>query len=160
MEETIPSNHIANKPGTSPRIRIVALVPIDKAATASNARVRRPRAAQHNVVLAVEKVGRVGRVQRHGLEPLVPGERRARPLPHAAHARLPGQRVAAGRDGLRVPRLEADVGTVKVNVQRRRGAVAIDRGGGGYQGWCFLHAVIDKMAEELREMLEINRRQK
>lgn len=80
-------------------------------------------------MLAVKEIGRVRRVQRHGLESFVPGERRACPLPHATHARLPGQRVAVGRDRLRVPRLKADVGTVKVNVQRR-GAAAVDRCGG------------------------------
>lgn len=138
-------NSIPNKAGAGPRVRVVALVPVDKAATACDARVRGPRAAEHNVVLAVEEVGRVRRVERHGLEALVARQRRARPLPDAAHARLARERIAAGRDGLRVPRLETDVGTVEVNVQRGLGgAAAIDRDS-GCERWCFLNTVVDQV---------------
>lgn len=75
----------------------------------------RPRAAQHNIMLAVEEVGRVRGIQRHGLEAVVLHQRRACPLPHAAHARLAGERAAPRRHRLRVPATEADVGAGQVD---------------------------------------------
>lgn len=76
-----------------------------------------PRTTEDDVVLLVEEVGRVQRVQRHGLEALVAAERRTRPLPDAAHLGLSSEDVAPRCHWHRVPVLEADVGIGKVEEQ-------------------------------------------
>ena len=71
-------------------------------------------------MLLVEKVGRIPRVQRHGLEAVPFPERGARPLPHASHLRLAGEPVAVCCDGHRVPLLESNVGTGQAEEERIR----------------------------------------
>lgn len=79
---------ISHKSRACPRVRIVPLIPVDEALPPSNARMCSPRAAQYNIVLLVEEIGRVSWVQRHGLETLMATEWRARPLPDTANGRL------------------------------------------------------------------------
>lgn len=77
--------------------------------------MRGPRAAQHNVVLVVEEVGRVRWVEGHGAEAGVSAERRAGPFPDTAKFGAAGEGVVAlGGDGGRVPAGEADVGAGEI----------------------------------------------
>ncbi len=84
----VRDGHIPDKPGRTPHIRIVALVPIDKALPQRDARNGCPTAAQAHVVLAVEEVCRIPWVQVHGLETLVRRQRSARPFPQPAEVGL------------------------------------------------------------------------
>lgn len=77
--------------------------------------VRGPRTAENNIVLLVEKVGRVAWVERHGLEAVPLAQRRTGPLPHAAHPALPTEPVAVGCHGDGMPVLEANIGAVEFN---------------------------------------------
>lgn len=52
----LPSQ-VLHEASSDPGIWIVALVPVDERLAASNTWVSRPRTTEHNVVLAVEKVG-------------------------------------------------------------------------------------------------------
>ena len=84
----VRDGHIPDKPGRTPHIGIIALVPVDKALPQRDAGYGCPTAAQAHVVLVVEEVGRIPWVQVHGLETLVPSERSARPLPEPAEVGL------------------------------------------------------------------------
>ena len=79
---------ISHKSRARPQVRIVPLIPVDETLPPRNTRMCRPRAAQYNIVLLVEEIGRVSWVQRHGLETLMATEWRARPLPDTANGRL------------------------------------------------------------------------
>ena len=59
---------ISDEPGSAPHIRVVTLVPVDEALPTGNARYRGPTAAEADIVLAVEKVSGVARIEVHGLE--------------------------------------------------------------------------------------------
>lgn len=142
-----PTLHIPNKPGTNPGVGILPLVPVHKALPPRNARVRRPRATQNNIVLAVEEVGRVRGVQGHGLEALVGEQGRAGPLPRAAHLTLAGEAATTVGDGDGVPVTEADVGFAEVDVQAVVvSGVAIGTPGRGLGRRCLLDAVVDEMS--------------
>lgn len=84
----------------------------------------RPGTAQDNVMLLVEKVGSVARVDGHRLKAIPPPKHGARPLPDTAHLGLPSEVTAVGRDRDGVPVLEADVGAVEIDEEAgfRRGA--------------------------------------
>lgn len=100
--------HIPDESGRTPDKGIVPLVPIDKGLSQGDARDGGPTPAQTDVVLVVEKVGRVPRVQLHGGKPLVGGEGRAGPFPEPADVGLAAEPVVAG-DGSRVEVAEGDV---------------------------------------------------
>ena len=113
--------------------------------------MRRPRAAQDDVVQAVEKVGRVARVHGHGLEAFVGGQGRGRPLPDAAEAGLACETVAVGSHGRGVPVLEAGGGRGEID---KEGSVDVgtggEVGGGGWRRGRFLDAVVDEMTAIVR----------
>ena len=66
-------------------------------------------------MLAIEKIGRVPGVKRHGLESVPPAQHAAGPFPYAAHAGLAREAVTPPRDGHGVPVAEADVCAVEVD---------------------------------------------
>lgn len=103
-----------------------------------------PRAAQHDIMLPVEEISRVSRVQLHGLKPFVAREGGTGPLPHAAHLTLADEVGASRRDGLGVPVAEADVGTGEVDEEVGPGFIDRDVG-----RWCFLYAVVDEVTEAI-----------
>jgi hypothetical protein len=70
----------ANEPCSCPRVRVVPLIPVDEGSASSDARVGGPGSAQDDVVLAIEEVTRISRVQVHGLESLELSQWRAGPF--------------------------------------------------------------------------------
>lgn len=98
--------------------------------------MRRPRTAQHDVVLLVKEVGRVARVDAHGAEPFVRPQDGAGPLPDAAELALAGEGAAVGGYGNGVPVEEAGVGVAEIGEEGR---------GGGCRWGSFLDAVVDKV---------------
>jgi hypothetical protein len=100
-----PISHldVPHQTGTNPRIPVLPLIPVHEAPPPRDPRMRRPRPAQHDVVQAVEEVGRVARVHGHRAEALPRLQRRRGPLPRAAEVRLAREAVALVGDGRRVP---------------------------------------------------------
>lgn len=101
-------SNISHQPGCCPRVRIVPLVPIDEALPSCNPRYSRPAPTEDDVVLPVEKVGRVARVQIHGLESRMWRDSCRRPLPQAAHVSLTAE-VAVSSHGSGMPVGKADI---------------------------------------------------
>jgi hypothetical protein len=146
---------VFDETSAGPRVQVIALVPVDtgrinqyihskrnaidahlQGLPTSDAWMRSPRAAKHDIVLLVKEVGyriecqskspfhlfqwkgrltSVAGVGRHSLEAVVLGKRAARPLPDAAHLTLSSQAIAVGRDRDRVPMLKAHIGTVQID---------------------------------------------
>lgn len=92
-------------------------------------------------MLSVEKVGRVRRVQRHGLESFVLKQRRTGPFPRSAEVALAREAAATSRHWLRHPVAETDIGTAEIDKE----TIFIDLGR-GRQWWCLFHAVIDQVS--------------
>lgn len=103
----------------------------------------------------------IGRVQRRGLEALVPAQRRAGPLPDAAQPGLAGRdAVAVARHSRRVPLPEPDVGAGGAEVDEETRVLLLlpllllllavlvavfDRTHGHLQRRRLLHAVVDEV---------------
>ena len=100
---------IADQSGRTPDVGVVLLVPIDKGLPQGDARDSGPTATETNIVLAVEEVGGVARVQVHGFESIVGRQRRAGPFPKTSSVALSAEAIAMGRDGRRMPVAEGDI---------------------------------------------------
>jgi len=88
-------SNISHKSGSGPRIRIVPLIPIDKALPSRYPRNSGPAASKNDVVLSIEEVGCIARVQIHGLESKMWREDCRCPLPQAAHIGLTVKLIVA-----------------------------------------------------------------
>ena len=66
-------------------------------------------------MLGVEKVGRIPRVERHGLEAFVRCEWRAGPLPEPSRVALAPEAVPIASDRRRMPAFEADIMTLEAD---------------------------------------------
>jgi len=108
------SLNVPDQSGGAPHIGIVSLIPIDKALPSSNSWDCGPAAAQADVVLAVEEVGCVARVEAHWLEAWEGRERSACPFPKAAYLALTARLgQVSHRCGMPVP--EANIATGEVD---------------------------------------------
>jgi hypothetical protein len=78
------TSRVTNNPGTNPCIGVVSLVPIDETLASGEPGMRRPRAAQNDIVLPIKEVCRVRWVKTHRLKTGVGLQCRTCPFPHAA----------------------------------------------------------------------------
>ncbi len=105
---------VANQSGCAPYVGVVALIPIDEALAACDARDSRPASAEADVVLAIEEVRGVSGVEIHRFESLVSSQRRARPFPETSSVALAAQSILVSNCS-GVPVVESDVATIKVD---------------------------------------------
>lgn len=103
---------VPHQPSSRPRVRVVSLVPIDEGLPSCNPRYSGPATAKNDIVLPVEEVSSVARVQVHRLEASVWSQSCRRPLPETTHISLTAEALAVARHRSWVPVREADVGTV------------------------------------------------
>jgi hypothetical protein len=112
-----------------------------QALAAGNARVSRPGAAEHDVVLLVEEVGCLSRVERHRGETLPGAEDGTGPFPDASHVPLTGKGVTSSSDRRGVPVLESNIGSVQVDEELLL-ALSVDLGDGRRGRWRDLYSVV------------------
>lgn len=93
------------------------LVPVDERLAASNSRDCSPTTTEADVVLVVEEVCGVGRIEVHGLEVVELEEGGACPFPKTSNITLSAELISVASDGGRMPVLEADVAALKIGEQ-------------------------------------------
>ena len=93
------------------------LVPVDERLAASNPGDGSPTATKADIVLVVEEVCGVGRIEVHGLEVVEPEQSGARPFPKASDITLTAQFVSVASDGGRMPFFEADIAASEIGKQ-------------------------------------------
>lgn len=158
MEKFSSRLHISHQPCRCPRIGIIPLIPIDKALPSRNPRHSRPAPPENDVVLPVEEISRVPRIQIHGLESSVWCDGCRSPLPEASHVSLTAEIGGSGH-GSGMPVGKADVCAIQVDEEvvrigtqatisrfclrscccfRRAGGVSI-----AVLWWGFLNTIVD-----------------
>lgn len=100
-----------------PDERVVALIPVDEALSTCDPRDRCPTATETNIVLLIEEIGGITRVECHWLETLIRRQRATSPLPKASGIALTTQATSITCHRRRVPKLEPDVSTLKIQEQ-------------------------------------------
>lgn len=147
-ERKVKVSKILHQSRAGPNVRIVPLVPVHETLSARNPRMRSPTATKHNVVLAVEEIRRVGRVESHRLEPSMLLQHGASPFPNTAQFALTRELVAILGHRNRVPVFESHVCAFEVHEKRRWGWASSFAGGAvemTIEWWSFFNTVIDKM---------------
>lgn len=97
-----PYSCIIHDPRAQPRIRIVVLIKVPRRPSPSQTRDGRIRRAERDVVLLVEKVGRVPREVRGREQTLVVAQVRRGPFPHTAVGAFPAVFVETCRSTILV----------------------------------------------------------
>ena len=124
-------DNVPDKPSRTPDVGIISLVPVHKALPARDPRNGRPTPSQADVVLAVEEVLCVSRIQVHCLEAGEGREVCASPFPKAAEGSLAGEGGAVGDRGW-VPVGEADITVWVIEVDEM--SFGIEGGGRSING--------------------------
>lgn len=107
--------HIPDESGRAPNIGIIPLVPVDKSLLHGDAQNSRPATAETNIMLAIEEVGGIARVQVHRLESIVWRQRCASPFPKTTKITLSAEAVAVARDRRGMPVAESYIAIGKLD---------------------------------------------
>ena len=142
---------IANQSGRAPDVGIVSLIPIDEALAAGNARNRRPAPSEADIMLSVEEVSGVSRIEIHRFESLMSSQWRARPFPKTSIVALTTELVFASDCG-GMPILESNISTIEVDEEVfwvERGAIGHPVGKRIALGRCLFDALVAQVSAEV-----------
>lgn len=131
---------------TTSACQVVQVSPTHEAAASCDPRHGCPTTSQANVMLAIEKVGRIAWIQIHGFVTLKGCQRRACPFPKTSHIALTSQPGTVARHGSRYPLLEADIAAGEVSEEDLRiWSTAV----GGLHGVVFRRRFLNAIVAEM-----------